>query len=128
MSENREWTEAEEILHVKQIYANHTAEGRFTPGWSAPGIGYNWLAFASGRIYYVGSVNTVRAAVANQNDHIVACAFVGNFTDVTPTDACLAAVRALREAEWADKAVRPHRHYGGTACPGATCHQWIHLL
>lgn len=125
MSPNKEWTQDEEQEHAKQIYAQHRAPGRFAPLWSAPGIGYNWLAFPSGRIYYVGDVNTQRAAVANQNHHIVACCLVGDFTEIVPTDAQLEAVNWLYESEWSHMMVRPHRFYGGTACPGNTYQQWI---
>lgn len=129
VSANRDWSETEEQLHVKQIYGQHIAEGRFTPGWSAPGIGYNWLAFPSGRIYYVGSIETVRAAVANENDHIVAAAIVGTFTDIRPTEAVTEAVARLKtqvDATLGRKIVtRPHRFYGSTQCPGNTYLSWI---
>jgi N-acetylmuramoyl-L-alanine amidase-like protein len=132
VSPNREWSEAEELVHVKQIYAGHMAEGHFTAGWSAPGIGYNWLCFPSGRIYYVGSINTVRAAVANENDHTVAAALVGTFTDENPTDEVLIAVKYLKEnvEETLGRSlvVRPHRFYGGTACPGNTYAEWIGVI
>lgn len=125
VSENREWTEGEEQDHVTAIYAGHRKPGRFVPQWSAPGIGYNWLAFPSGRIYYVGDVLTVRVAVSNENQHIVACCLVGDFTTVIPTEAQLDAVRALYLEDWDGLTVRPHRFYGGTACPGNTFNQWI---
>lgn len=128
VSPNREWTFEEEQEHVHAIYASHRAPGRFTPEdrrWSAPGIGYNWLAFPSGRIYYVGDVNTVRAAVGGQNHHIVACALVGDFTTEHPTGMQLDAVRALRENEWGELTKRPHRHYGGSACPGNSWEAWF---
>lgn len=99
--------------------------GRFEPLWSAPGIGYNWLAFPSGRIYYVGDVETQRAAVKDQNHHIVACALVGNFTEVYPTGSQLDAVRSFRLENWGELTVRPHRYYGGTVCPGDTFEAWI---
>lgn len=131
VSENREWSEEEEQEHIFSIYAQHRAVGRFAPQWSAPGIGYNWLGFPSGRVYYVGAVNVERAAVANQNQHIVACCLVGNFTEQHPTDAVLQAVRLLHDNAWPETTVRPHRFYnrpgwsGNTACPGNTYAQWI---
>ena len=135
VSPNREWMEEEELGHVGGIYAQHRAAGRFTPGdrrWTAPGIGYWYLAFPSGRVYQVGDLETQRAAVEGQNNHIVAVALVGDFTEQQPTGAALEAVRRLHtvlEAELGRTlAVRPHRYYGGTACPGATWQAWLGLL
>jgi hypothetical protein len=132
VSPNREWSTFEEIDHVDNIYAQHRAGGRFAPNYSAPGIGYWFLCFPSGRVYQVGALADQRAAVAGQNNHIIAVALVGDFTEQQPTGAALEAARRLRAALEEELGrtlvVRPHRYYGGTACPGATWQAWISLL
>ena len=114
------------------IYAQHRRIGRFAANYEAPGIGYWFLCFPSGRLYQVGSLIDQRAAVAGQNNHIVAVAFAGDFTEQQPTGAALEAVRWLRSQIEAELGrvlfVRPHRFYGGTVCPGATWAAWIGLL
>ena len=103
---------------------------RFDQGWSAPGIGYWYLVFPSGRIYQVGSLETQRASVSGENDHIVAVALVGNYTNQYPTDQAIQTIRKLKEEVLLpllgiELPVKPHRFYGGTACPGNTYQEWI---
>lgn len=70
-----------------------------------------------------------RAAVEGQNDHLVACALVGDFTFVVPTSEVLAAVKTVRLAleKLLDKEepAKAHRLFINTACPGNTYPLWI---
>ncbi len=131
VSPNREWTKEEEYSHLQFIYDGHTTLGRFKEGWTAPGIGYWFLAFPSGRVYQVGSLTDQRASVGWQNHHIVGVALVGSYESETPSALLLESVKQLRliiESELGRTlAVRPHSHWSQTACPG-DWNGWGHLL
>ena len=104
--------------------------GFFEAGWSAPGIGYWYLVFPSGTVYQVGSLEVQRASVSGENDHIIGVALVGDFTEITPTDAALEAIHALRVAVVEPLLgrilpVQPHRFHTQTSCPGNTYLSWI---
>ena len=104
--------------------------GTFEPGWSAPGIGYWYLVYPSGRIHWCGSLETQRASVLGENDHIVGVALVGDFTLQDPTDKAIESAHLLRtnvlEIELGKSLiVHPHRFHTATSCPGATYLSWI---
>jgi hypothetical protein len=70
--------------------------------------------------------------VADHNDEVAGIAFVGTFTDAVPTDAALASgarlVKALRAFLGRRVPVVPHRHFGGTICPGNRWQEWLGVL
>jgi len=116
-------TIAQEIAYIKRIDTQH----RTTRGLDA--IGYQLMAFASGRIYVTAPLNRYGAAVALQNGHTISIALPGDFTTRPPTPAHLHAVaHAIAHVDAYLKraaAVRPHRHWRGTACPGDTYRSWV---
>jgi hypothetical protein len=111
---------------AQAIYDYHVKNN----GWS--GIGYSYLIYPNGAVRYVGSLETSRANVADHNDEVAGIAFVGTFTDAVPTDAALASgarlVKALRAFLGRRVPVVPHRHFGGTICPGNRWQEWLGVL
>lgn len=127
---------------VDGVAVHHTAGSRTgTPRAAAdhhvdannwPGIGYHFWVANNGHVFYVGSIDTERAHVLNQNVHLDGIVLAGNFEgDVRPSDAALAALantiaalevfhnRALKvdgHGGWMAAAGRP----GYTECPGDT--------
>lgn len=131
-SPNGEWTEQQERDHVYSIYLQHKAPGRFAPDWKAPGIGYWYLIFPSGNTYWVGDLETQRAAVGGHNHHIVAAALVGLFSVEYPTDQAIEAAHNLRLylQDLLSKTLNrnPHSFWNATSCPGATHPAWIERI
>ena len=111
---------------AQAIYDYHVKSN----GWS--GIGYHFLIWPNGAVRYVGSLETSRANVADHNDEVVGICFMGTYTDDVPTDAALVSgarlVKVLRAYLRRDVAVEPHRHYGGTICPGNRWQEWTPFL
>jgi len=115
-------TEAQEIAYLRDIDTYH----RTQRGLDA--IGYQLVAFASGRVYVAAPLDRYGAAVALHNNHTLSIALPGDFTTDPPTPAHLNALaRAIAHVDaylYRPVSIYPHRHWGGTACPGNTYSAW----
>jgi hypothetical protein len=95
-----------------------------------PGIGYHFWVGDNGHAFYVGTIETSRAHVLEQNDHLIGIVLAGNFQgDVKPSDAALATtlrlVRAMEALLSRRLTVKGHCQWmadagksGYTECPG----------
>lgn len=83
-----------EIARIGIVYAYHR-----NLGWG--GIGYHLYAFPSGRIYYVGDLDTQRANIAKLNHRSVGIVTAGDFTDAPPHVGAQLAVALACIATWA---------------------------
>jgi len=119
-------TPDQEIAYLHAIDTYH----RTQRGLDA--IGYQLVAFASARVYVAAPLDRYGAAVAGENNHTLGLALPGDFTTVPPAPAHLTtAARAIAFAfAYLARAVdvRPHRAWGGTACPGDTFEAWLPTL
>ena len=87
------------------VRVNATRNHHRSIGW--PGIGYHYYIFPSGRVYYVGSIDTIRyhcgglddpstpPVVSAHNEHSIGVCFAGNFNDGVPTSEALASCVSL---------------------------------
>ncbi len=129
-------TVEQEVAAIEAVRRMHTNPNSANHGW--PDYAYHFTVFASGRAYYTGDIETWRYVAAGGNHETIGLAMPGDFTDSPPGDRHLAAVRGLvgeilyaldgwsddRRKRGAMIVVVPHRHYGGTACPGNTWPAW----
>jgi len=119
-------TVAQEITYLRAIDTYH----RTSRGLDA--IGYQIVAFASGRIYVTAPLDRYGAAVSLQNDHTISIAMPGDFTAAPPSpDHIHAAAHAIAYVYaylGRQVLVRPHRYWRGTACPGDTWPTWSQPL
>lgn len=112
-----------EVARLQQIDRFH----RQTRGW--PGIAYSAVVFASSRTYLTGDYHKTRYLVGGDgNLETVGVCLDGNFM-VTPPPSlqqytAARVVEALRGEFPNDLTVVPHKHYGGTSCPGDTWDDW----
>ena len=117
---------ADEIAYLRGIDTYH----RTTRGLDA--IGYQIVAFASGRVYVTAPLDRYGAAVALQNNHTLSIALPGDFTTTPPSPSHLHAAAHAITHVYAylsrQVLVRPHRYWGGTACPGDTWPNWSQPL
>ena len=113
---------ADEIAYLRTIDTYH----RTSRGLDA--IGYQMVAFASGRLYVTAPLDRYGAAVALQNDHTISIALPGDFTTTPPSPAHIhAAAHAITHVYahlGRQVLARPHRYWRGTACPGDTWPNW----
>lgn len=138
-------TSNEELERLNVIYQLHTKYYRYgypsgvgggSGGqWDWNGIGYHGAIFPSGRIYLVGSLETMRAHVAQHNDHLTGFVFAGNFSNNPPAlgsilaaGLVLSAMRAYYNNPTLE--YRGHRQWVtsasySTECPGDTYLSWI---
>ena len=119
-------TAAQEIAYLRTIDTFHRTTRRLDA------IGYQLVAFASGRVYVAAPLDRYGAAVALQNNHTISIALPGDFTTTPPTPAHLhAAAHAITHVyTYLGRQVlaRPHRYWRGTACPGDTWPSWSQPL
>jgi len=126
-------TVAQEITYIRNMdYYHRTRRG-------LDAIGYQIMAFASGRVYITAPLDRYGAAVALQNNHTISIALPGDFSTKPPSAGHLAAAAAAVahvDAYLARKVVlRPHYYWNSTAhpwlntaCPGATYPTWAPRL
>jgi len=119
-------TVAQEITYLRAIDAYH----RLRRGLDA--IGYQLVAFASGRVYVTAPLDRYGAAVGGQNNHTISVALPGDFSTKPPSPGHLrAAATAVAHVDaylGRKVAVRPHYYWGRTACPGRTYATWAAQL
>lgn len=119
-------TITQEVAYLRAIDTFH----RTKRGLDA--IGYQLVAFASGRVYITAPLDRYGAAVGLHNNHTISVALPGDFTTKPPSPAHLhAAAHAIAHVNAYLKrrvAVRSHRYWGGTACPGNTHAAWVPAL
>jgi len=98
-------------------------------GW--PDIGYHFLVYQDGTIYYVGGMETARAHTYNWNYEGVGVCLVGNFDDHWPDPRQLQSTRMLiANIQWSLGWFLPitghsdMRENRSTHCPGLTFSEW----
>lgn len=118
---------------IKIIVLHHSASGNdLTPDaihqehlkkkWA--GIGYHFIITPDGKIYRGRPINTVGAAVENQNTNTLNICFIGNFNignnkpTVAQIAACLSLIDYLFVYLKRKLPVKGHRELMATACPG----------
>lgn len=109
-------------------------DGRY--GWNWPGMGYHIYVFPSGRIYLIGTLQTVRAHVAYRNTPLAGIVFAGDFTTLRPAIGSILAGGAAILWLWAlieriipTEGHRWHAVEGWeTSCPGDTYAEWVPRL
>lgn len=110
---------AREKLAVAGIETQHVRDN----GWN--GIAYNWLIFPSGRVYEGRGWRQQGAHCKGQNHRSVGIAFVMNSEAKEPTaeamEACrqLLAMGVLGNHLAPEFAIKGHRDFDATKCPGA---------
>lgn len=113
-----------EVAHLLAIDRWHSLPNN---DWG--GFGYHVAAFASGRWYYVGSLNTARAHVVGLNKRFNGLVLIGDFTSTVPCESHLAGAKEgvtfIREFHGRIP-VEAHRliRNQATTCPGKTWPQW----
>jgi len=114
-----------EVAHLLAIDRWHSLPNN---DWG--GFGYHIAAFASGRWYYVGSLNTARAHVAGLNPRFMGLVLIGDFTSAVPRESHLAAAKEgvaficeFYERKLPTEAHRLIRNQT-TTCPGNTWEEW----
>jgi len=118
-------TPTDEINQIAVIHEYHIRRG-------FGGFGYHGIAFPSGHAYLITPLDQWGANVANENNHIHGYAAAGTYTTVPPPAQLQAALARLIAAgrRYLQRTVpdRPHRHWGGTACPGDPWAAWVPAL
>lgn len=107
-------TPKREHERMRTIQAQHQGQG-----WID--FAYHLCIFPSGRVYRGRPLRTIGSHVANQNTGRVGIVFDGNFETRRPSEKALASYRYLKKHHPVLKNLhptRPHRSFGGTACPG----------
>jgi hypothetical protein len=106
--------------NIADFHAKPVAQGG--RGW--PGIGYHFV-IDEGLVYYVGSVDTQRAHIANRNDEALGVCFTGIYDKSLPAmpdvEACKLLTAGLDEFYEHKKEIHGHNWFmpaGHTACPG----------
>uniref|UniRef100_H3ACA9 Peptidoglycan recognition protein 1 n=2 Tax=Latimeria chalumnae TaxID=7897 RepID=H3ACA9_LATCH len=98
-------------------------------GWCD--IGYSFLIGEDGNVYEGRGWNTEGAHTSNYNTTGYGISFMGNFTNVAPNAAALAAVKNLLCCAVSKGYLRPdyvlkgHRDLGTTECPGSSFYNLI---
>lgn len=118
-----------ELDRINAVHRYHVANG-----WG--GIGYHLYAFPSGRIYYVGDLDTQRANIAKLNHRSVGIVTAGDFTDAPPHVGAQLAVALACIATWAHfgRLIGIKSHHDAalasdpTECCGATRDSWVPRL
>jgi hypothetical protein len=95
--------------------------------WDWPGIGYHFLVAGDGSIYQTNELETLSYHAASVNPVGVGVCFLGDFTEDVPSPEQLRAgarllAWLLQELGLDLDAVRGHREFMETACPGV---QWL---
>jgi len=118
-------TTADELNQIAVIHEYHIRRG-------FGGFGYHGIAFPSGRPYLVVPFDQWGANVADENNHIHGYAAAGTYTTVPPPLALQTALAHLIAAgrRYLKRTVpdKPHRHWGGTTCPGEQWRAWVPTL
>lgn len=118
-----------EVAHLLAIDRWHSPPNN---DWG--GFGYHVAAFASGRVYLVGSLNTVRAHVASLNKRFMGLVLIGDLTDAVPLESHLEAAKEgmafIRTFYGRALPPAPHRtiRLQNTTCPGDRWQEWMPLL
>ncbi len=115
-------TVEEEQNHIQMIHWYHLSKG-----WG--GFAYHLISFPSGRVYLVVPLTQWGAHVHAENDHLHAVVVAGDFTDRAPVLAqqqgVAEGIRLIYAALGRQVSIRPHRSWGGTACPGDAWQSWV---
>ncbi len=95
--------------------------------WDWPGIGYHFLVAGNGTIFQTNEIETMSYHAASVNPIGVGICFLGNFTEEVPSEEQLVAgahlvAWLLQELGLDLEAVKGHREFMETACPG---NQWL---
>ena len=118
-------TVADEINQIAVIHQYHIGRG-------FAGFGYHGIAFPSSRAYIVTPFDQWGANVAEENDHVHGYAAAGTYTTTPPPPALHTGLARLVAAgrRYLGRTVpdRPHRHWGGTTCPGEPWATWVPAL
>lgn len=64
-------------------HAQYVANLHKNRGWA--GIGYHFLIFRDGSVFYVGDILTGRANITNNNEKIIGISLIGDFTKELPS-------------------------------------------
>ena len=115
-----------EVAHLLAIDRWHSLPNN---DWG--GFGYHLAAFASGRLYLCGSLNTARAHVAGLNKRFNGLVLIGDFTNGVPRQSHLEAAREgvafIRAFHRRTLPVEAHRliRNQNTTCPGELYYKWV---
>ena len=115
-----------EVAHLLAIDRWHSLPNN---DWG--GFGYHLAAFASGRLYLCGSLNTARAHVAGLNKRFNGLVLIGDFTNGVPRQSHLEAAREgvafIRAFHSRTLPVESHRliRNQNTTCPGELYYKWV---
>ncbi len=119
-------TVEDELNQITVIDMYHRSKG-------FEGFGYHFIAFPSGRAYYVVRLAQWGAHVGGENDHLYGIAVAGDFTDRIPglpqREGAVGAIAFIYGYLGRRLPIRPHRAWnppwGGTICPGNTWQDWV---
>ena len=115
-------TVAEERAHISMIHVYHKSKG-----WG--GFAYHLISFPSGRVYLVVRLTQWGTHVKGENDHLDAIVVAGDFTDRVPVlaqqEGVAEGIRLIYATLGREVSIRPHRAWGGTACPGNAWQSWV---
>jgi len=115
-----------EVAHLLAIDRWHSP-----PNNDFGGFGYHLAAFASGRWYLCGSLNTVRAHVVDLNSRFNGLVLIGDFSNAVPRESHLEAAREgvafIRAFHGRTLPVEAHRliRRQNTTCPGEEYYKWV---
>ncbi len=115
-------TESDEFNQILLINKYHKSKG-------FGGFGYHFIAFPSGRGYYVVPLTQWGAHVDLENGHLYGIAVAGDFSDTVPgllqRGAVASAIQFIYAFLRRRTPIRPHRAWGWTSCPGGTWRAWV---
>ncbi|XP_020782553.1 peptidoglycan recognition protein 5 [Boleophthalmus pectinirostris] len=121
-------TLAESISELQIIQKGHMQNKHYDD------IGYNFLVGEDGTVYEGRGWGVMGAHTKGHNKDSLGIAFMGNFTDESPSLKALTSVKQLLEAGVAQGFLLPefllfgHRDLGNTECPGAKLYSALPLL
>lgn len=114
----------QEMAYLRRIEDFHMR----TRGYAA--IGYNYVVFASGRVYEGRGFGKLGAHTLGHNEDVGVC-FAGNFETQQPTAAALLAERQLRKRLKLHGVLLrgriPHCSTFATSCPGTNIREALNL-
>ncbi len=103
-------------------------------GWPADASGYHAFIKADGEIEWGDMDATLKYIVGFHNPHTLGVCLAGNFHPPDkgytghPTPAQLESLRsvlAVWRSRYPEANIVPHRHFGGTVCPGDVLAKWM---
>ncbi|KAK5868367.1 hypothetical protein PBY51_009393 [Eleginops maclovinus] len=116
------------VSRVASIQRDHMTAREFDD------IGYNFLVAADGAVFEGRGWGAVGAHAKGNNHDSLGVAFMGNFTNESPSSEAISSVKQLLQSGVSQGFIKPqfvligHRDVGDTECPGGKLHAVLQQL